>query len=234
MQTAEEAVSLYLKCPLTTPKIDLHEQMVFRVLSRVLLKAHDYIGTYSVSYLRDLLSKGWESYFGNVPDAEYFGGHRKNPGIAKRIGDLIRDYQFLGPLVSYDLVLDGFRITGEYAVARPWGKDLPWLCVSLRRSKPSRYYPYPDFVAYARWLHLQSREPGRDIQILHVPVLHGEAWIEKDVSLPLVRELLDEILALMRRTIQVPHAGPHCKSCVLPRCLEKTHGSRPDGHQAKR
>jgi hypothetical protein len=234
MRTSEEAVSLYVKCPLTTPKIDLHEQMVFRVLSRVLLKAHDHIGTYSVSYLRDLLSHNWEKYRGAVSDVEYFGGHRKNPGIAKRIGDLIRDYQFLGPLVSYELVLNGCSITGEYAVARPWRKESLLLCVSLRRSKPPQYYPYPDYVACARWLHLQSREPGRDIQILHVPVLRGEAWIEKDVQLPLVRGLLDEILELMRRPLKVPNAGPHCKSCMLRNCLEKIHGSRPDGHQAKR
>jgi hypothetical protein len=125
--------------------------------------------------------------------------------------------------MPYKLALEEGQIDVSYAIARLRRKDAPCLAVNLRRSKAPQYHQYPDFVGLARWLHLQTREPFKNIQILHVPVLNGGAWIERDVSKPLVRRQLNTILRTASEKEQFARVGPHCETCCSRRCLNETH-----------
>jgi len=164
-------------------------------------------------------------------------GHLRIPAIASRIGKVLRDYQIIMPMTKIRMIvpeLGGFLSAGngpnreiwvEYAVARPWRKDVPWLCVSLRRSRAPQYWKYPDYIALTRWLHIQQRDRMKTFEILHVPILNGESWIESNIDLPLVRRQINTILDAIEIKTQFARPGAHCENCTKPRCLEKIHGS---------
>ena len=81
---------------------------------------------------------------------------------------------------------------------------------------------YPDAVSLARWLHLQTRDKFKPIEILNVPLLNGKSWITRDLSLPLVRRQVNAMLLAMQQEHQFARPGAHCESCVGRRCLEMT------------
>jgi hypothetical protein len=226
MNLSESQLQNYVRCPLT--QLSGFAEPVF---GRIMLEAVRTAMAQSLSRpmdstvpsFRNLLSARWSQYRHKQADGEYYKGHRNIPFIAKRIADTLRDYQIVVPVLPYSLVLEEGQIDVEYAIARPWRKDAPWLVFNLRRSKAPQYHQYPDFVALARWLHLQTRERFKDIQILHVPVLNGKAWIERDLSKPLVRRQLNTILRAARERDQFGRVGPHCETCCSRRCLNETH-----------
>jgi hypothetical protein len=226
MSLSESQLENYVRCPLTQ-----HSGFAEPVFGRIMMEAVRTAMAQSLgrpedstaSSLSHLLSKRWSNYHMRQADPDYDRGQRRIPFIAKRIADTLLDYQIVVPVLPYTLVLEEGQIDVEYAIARPWRKDAPWLAVSLRRSKAPQYHQYPDFVALARWRHLQTRERFKDIQILHVPVLNGKAWIEQDLSKPLVRRQLNTILRAARERDQFGRVGPHCEMCCSHGCVGETH-----------
>ena len=131
-------------------------------------------------------------------------------------------------LVKHGTVLRHQRHrAGTYAVAKPWRKDDPWLCVNLIRSRSPTYGMYLDLVSLSRWLDLQTRERHREIKILNVPLLAGKSWITSGLSKPLVRRQVNAILTgidgASQETQKFARPGAHCESCVSHRCLEMTY-----------
>jgi hypothetical protein len=112
---------------------------------------------------------------------------------------------------------------GTYAVAKPWRKDEPWLCVNLIRSRSPTYGQYLDLVSLSRWLDLQTRERHREIRILNVPLLAGKSWITSGLSKPLVRRQVNSILTVIEGEQKFARPGAHCEACVSRKCLEMTY-----------
>jgi hypothetical protein len=177
--------------------------------------------------IRDMYSKSWEALKSVTEPHVYNFGHRKIPRIALRVVYLIRDYKIVVPPVQIDLALEQGILAVEYAVAKPWRKDEPWLCVNLVRSRSPTYGMYPDIVSLSRWLDLQTRERHREIKILNVPLLAGKSWITSGLSKPLVRRQVNAILTVIERSSQevqkFARPGSHCESCVSHRCMEMTY-----------
>jgi hypothetical protein len=228
-----DQIERYLRCPLAeTFTDDLFAQTMIATVYGIFQNPDQVKRVNTLLYLRDLLCQAWVAQ-GNKVD--WVARHKAIPFIANRIGQVLRDYEFLMPMTKIRVIVPQIsswpstegpnrEIAVEYAIARPWRKEVPWLVVSLRRARAPQYWKYPDYIALTRWLHAQQRDRMKNYEILHVPILNGESWIEKDLELPLVRRQVNTILDAIEVKHQFARPGAHCEHCTMPRCLEKIHG----------
>jgi hypothetical protein len=226
MKITEAGLSSHLKCPVGDFRDDPFWDIILATTKTILRDAAG-MKLRDLKAIRDMYSKSWEALKSVTEPHVYNFGHRKIPRIALRVVYLIRDYKIVVPPVQIDLALEQGILAVEYAVAKPWRKDEPWLCVNLVRSRSPTYGMYPDIVSLSRWLDLQTRERHREIKILNVPLLAGKSWITSGLSKPLVRRQVNAILTVIERSSQevqkFARPGSHCESCVSHRCMEMTY-----------
>jgi hypothetical protein len=138
----EHQLETYLRCPLSAGWVELaFTDTCMSAVRRLIDRAAQEPGKVDTPYVREYLAGAWSNYADG--SKEYITGHKKIWMIAKRVADVLRDYEIVVPTVGYSLALDQSSLACAYAVARPWRKDAPWLCVSLRRSKAPQYYRSP-------------------------------------------------------------------------------------------
>ena len=230
MKITEAGLSSHLKCPVGDFRDDPFWDIILATTKSILRDAAG-MRLRNIKEIRDLYSKAWEAMKSVTEPHAYNFGHRKIPRIALRVVYLIRDYKIVVPpvqiLLDVGLGADRGSITVEYAVAKPWRKDEPWLCVNLIRSRSPTYGQYLDLVSLSRWLDLQTRERHREIRILNVPLLAGKSWITSGLSKPLVRRQVNAILTVIEGASQdaqkFARPGAHCEACVSRKCLEMTY-----------
>ena len=226
MKVTESAISSHLKCPVGDFRPDPFWDIILATTKSILRDAST-MRLRNLKEIRDLYSAAWEAMKSVTEPHAYNFGHRKIPRIALRVVYLIRDYKIVVPPVLIDLALERGTLGVDYAVAKPWRKDEPWLCVNLVRSRSPTYGQYLDPVSLSRWLDLQTRERHRDIRILNVPLLAGKSWITSGLSKPLVRRQVNAILTVIEGASQeaqkFARPGAHCESCMSHRCMEMTY-----------
>src|ERR1017187_2834521 len=230
MKATESDLCSHLRCPVGDFRPDPFWDVILATTKSILRDASS-MRLRNLKEIRDLYSKAWEGMKSVTEPHAYNFGHRKIPRIALRVVYLIRDYKIVVPpvqiLLDVGLGAERGSITVEYAVAKPWRKDEPWLCVNLIRSRSPTYGQYLDLVSLSRWLDLQTRERHREIKILNVPLLAGKSWITSGLSKPLVRRQVNAILTVIEGASQdaqkFARPGAHCEACVSRKCLEMTY-----------
>jgi hypothetical protein len=226
MKPTEAGISSHLKCPVGDFRPDPFWDIILATTKSILRDASS-MRPRNLKEIRDLYSKAWEGMKSVTEPHAYNFGHRKIPRIALRVVYLIRDYKIVVPPVQIDLALERGTLGVDYAVAKPWRKDEPWLCVNLIRSRSPTYGQYLDPVSLSRWLDLQTRERHREIKILNVPLLAGKSWITSGLSKPLVRRQVNAILTVIEGASQdaqkFARPGAHCEACQSHKCLEMTY-----------
>jgi hypothetical protein len=178
--------------------------------------------------LRERWVTEWKKSFGkDAKNAGYCKGVQKSSTFARHVYEFLLKYEVLHPYEPYTLQFDHGQVTGQNALV-VWRKyrkgDIPMLVDPLLR-RP-RYVKTPNYIVLAQWLAARRDVNEVELGIVHLPMLHGEPWLTKDVNEPLARQWLNHLVSEAADKRDFSRTGPQCASCSQP-CNEVFTG--PEG-----
>ena len=178
--------------------------------------------------LRERWVTEWQKSWGkDAKSADYWKGVNKAATFARRVYEFLLKYQVLHPYQPYTLHFDRGEVKGENALVL-WSTyrkgDIPMLVDPLLR-RP-RYVKTPNYTVLAQWLAARRDGDAVELGIVHLPMLHGEPWLTKDVNEPLAKQWLNHLVSEAADKRGFPRTGPQCASCSQP-CNEVFKG--PEG-----
>jgi hypothetical protein len=228
MALSEKVLADHLTCPLLSPVDTLRDPAACaeRLMQWALLEAFNG-RLVPAPNLRSKFLWFWQQQDpSGVKDALFYQAVRNGNTAAKRIYMFLQLFEPLIPVTSYEMLIDGQTVLGQYAMVQRRGRSRSGykkpllLMVHSRRPK---FHQCPDVVEMLRYLHVMRSTTATEVGIYHLPLLEGTAWERRQVDVALVAKWVSAIL----KTVEMPKypvAGNHCDRCALKTCREVFRG----------
>jgi hypothetical protein len=227
MVVSEDNLNVNTLCPLMDIELSSTdiEECAYALLRWAILRKQDGLDV-ELPKLREKYVNLWnKKWFKDqeikVPDTgPYWEGPKKARIVAKRIYDLLLEYEILTPEQPYKLVLDCYTIQGLYALIRKKIGNKQVFVLVIHTS-PTTYKASPDLRSLARHLHATKTYPNYNkIGLLHWTIIRGKEWKNKYINSNLSSNWLLTSLRLISSSEKFPVPGPHCVNCKSKACQE--------------
>lgn len=220
----ELSLQRFAQCPILVPNGPSKLEFCSFALMRWALRKFFQSSSMSNSFLSDLRGKFLDEFKKLSTDkAETEEAIKYCASIARRIFELVVEYEVLHPEQPYDLILGKYTIQGEYALIRKRNEGAKPYVLVLHNAAPTARYDAklpPDFISLARYINVRNETQYRDIGILHYPVIRGKPWTIKYINETIAHDYLHGILKAMNNLPLFPSFGSHCAGCLTKPCMK--------------
>lgn len=149
--------------------------------------------------------------------AAYWNLIRIGRKVISKIYKLYRLYKVIQPITSYSHSINGYDITGEYAIIQRRKGYGPYWVLNVIPSR-LKLYDKPHIDMLCKWLHAKTYH--LDIGVFNLPLLSGKEWKTDNLFEPVVYNWIYSIIGQIKNKLIFPVIGNHCNSCVSKKCKE--------------
>jgi hypothetical protein len=214
----------FATCPLGDPREENKLVQAARILWRSqLLRGFEGLPLSTLEHMRERYTAHWNKlWFGSAIKAlpvsgPYWEGPKKAATVSRRLFQFFTRYQVLQPEQVFELHVDKYTIQVGYAIVAKRSNEYPYVLVL--HGHAALHKTSPDVLSLARLVHASKTTFHNHIGLLHVPMLRGEPWKQKQVDEFQAERYVQALATQMSANLLYPAPGPHCLGCISKPCM---------------